>query len=122
MISVFKVKVTSKSSYKKDLFDFLFKMYNIGLFWSVCNVLELFLGVAFMEPRKDKRADRSNGEGHRRHSGSDEMHSRGDFMYTRLGHSQTKHGLSFVDVGESNKSTSTSETAYLPHVFELRRN
>ena len=56
-----------------------------------------------MEPRKDQRANRSNGEGHSRRERSNEMRPRGDVVYTRLGNIQTKHRFGFIDVGEPNE-------------------
>ncbi|WZZ28058.1 hypothetical protein YC2023_011459 [Brassica napus] len=78
-------------------------------------------GVAFMEPRKDQRTNRSNDDGQPRRKRSDKIHPCGDVVYTRLGDLQTKHGFSFVDVGESNQSPSTTKTAYLPLFLELWR-
>lgn len=72
-----------------------------------------------MEPREDDRADRSNGEGHSRRKRSNEMHPRGNVVYTRLSYIQTKHGFGFVDVGESKQSTSTSETTDFSLVLKL---
>ena len=74
-----------------------------------------------MEPRKYQRANRSNDDGQSRRKRSDKMHPCRDVVYTRLGDLQTKHGFSFVDVGESNQSPSTTKTAHLPLFLELRR-
>ena len=74
-----------------------------------------------MEPRKDQRTNRSNDDGQPRRKRSDKMHPCGDVVYTRLSDLQTKHGFSFVDVGESNQSPSTTKTAYLPLFLELWR-